>query len=339
MGFKYYVHFLYKRNLESFHVVMPAITATAPGKIILFGEHAVVYGYPAIAVPVSQVRCKCTVHPHIGEDKQIMIEAPDINLFSSFELLDEKHPFVFTINIIAKKFSIKKLPGFRLHLSSTIPVASGMGSSAATSIAIIKAVSSFLGLNLNNEIINNIAFEVEKVQHGTPSGIDNTVITYERPIYFQKNKSLNFLRVGTSLHFIIADSGIKSLTKQVVKEVRSKWLAAKGDIKKIFNQIGNITKEAQQLITDGDLQKIGNAMNCNHLLLKDLGVSCEEIDSLVDASIQAGAIGAKLCGAGKGGNMIALFKENQIQIQNALKKAGAKRIIQTEVKQNENEIY
>ncbi len=166
---------------------MPIVFGKAPGKIILFGEHAVVYGQPAIAIPVHRVSATARIIPNIeGQPGQVHIQAPDIDLNALMAKLDNQHPIAAAVRLVAEKRAHRSLPAFTLQVTSTIPIASGMGSGAAVSVAIIRALSSFLGMRQSNESISQLAFEIEKIHHGTPSGIDNTVVTLGQPVYFEK---------------------------------------------------------------------------------------------------------------------------------------------------------
>ncbi len=205
---------------------MPAISASAPGKIILFGEHAVVYGCRAIAIPVTQVHARAAVFPLVkAEPGTIQIIASDIHLNRYFDQLPEENPIRKAIQLTLAEFHIQRPPAMQVRVSSTIPIAGGMGSGAAVSIAIIRAISTFLGKPLPVEQVSNIAFEVEKLHHGTPSGIDNSVIAHNSPVLFHKNQGVQRFSTGKDLTFLIASSGIRSSTRQVVQAVRDGWQA------------------------------------------------------------------------------------------------------------------
>ncbi|MFQ5615374.1 MAG: mevalonate kinase [Anaerolineales bacterium] len=164
---------------------MQTFTASAPGKIILFGEHAVVYGQPAIAVPVTQVQATATVEPIPGEMLGTgHIIAPQINLDAVMGELPPDNPLVTAIRNLQTALGAGEHLAFRLRIHSTIPVAAGLGSGAAVSAAVIRAFSAFLGRVLPDEDVSVLAYQVEKIHHGTPSGIDNTVVVYARPVYF-----------------------------------------------------------------------------------------------------------------------------------------------------------
>jgi mevalonate kinase len=305
-------------------------TSSAPGKIILFGEHAVVYGRPALAVPVNQVQATATVSENSRGG--IMIEAPNINLSADLLSLPVDHPLVSIINSVFSTLKISNPPACTVYLQSTIPVASGLGSGAAVSVAIIRALSAFLGQPLPDETVNSLAFEAEKLYHGTPSGIDNTVVTYAKPVYFILKKPIKTFHVGAPFSIMIGGTGISAPTKESVGMVRKLWLADKPRWEKVFTRVGEIVWNARQAIERGDIPELGKLMDANHALLQKMTVSCDELDALVEAARKSGALGAKLSGGGRGGNMIALVeKENAPAVARALSSAGAKRTILTQV--------
>jgi len=313
---------------------MPAITCKSPGKTILFGEHAVVYGFPAIAVPIDAVHLKVSI---LGAPDQpagvIRIRNNDTGEDVLLSELPEQNPVKAAILFTAASLNIDRFPAATINISSTIPVASGLGSSAALAVALVRGFSQFLGFNLSNERVNNLAFEVEKIHHGTPSGIDNSVVAFNQPLYFVKGQPLEFLVFKKPLTLVVADSGIRSLTREVVAEVRNRKEQHPDSITPLLSRIGGIAETAKEELREMDLAAIGDLMNENHRLLIELDVSCPELDKLVQAARQAGALGAKLCGSGKGGNMVALAQTGQAEIiRDALKANGALNALITEVK-------
>jgi len=314
---------------------MPAFTARAPGKAILFGEHAVVYGRPAIAVPVTQVYAKVTVIALLAAPEgQILIDAPDIDLQSDLAHLPDTHPLRLLFNTLTKALGIKRIPALRLRISSTIPVAAGLGSGAAVSVASLRALAAFLGRPLDDEQVCDLAFEVEKAYHGNPSGIDNTVITYSRPIYFRRESPFEILNPAQSVTLVIADSGIASPTAAAVAGVRQRWQSDQAHYEALFDRIAEITDSARQTLEHGLPQALGPLMNANHWALQEMDVSSVELDRLIEAALSSGAYGAKLSGAGVGGNVIALAPpERAGEIAAALSQAGAVRTIVTTIQQ------
>ncbi len=173
-------------------------SASAPGKIILFGEHAVVYGRPALAVPVTHVQATATVTAN--SRRGIWIEAPNIELTSELSRLPPDHPLAAVVNTTLTALNISHPPACTVYIQSTIPVASGLGSGAAVSVAVLRALSAYLGRPFSDEQVNRLAYEIEKLHHGTPSGVDNTVITFARPVYFVKGKPIEFFPRRPAVH-------------------------------------------------------------------------------------------------------------------------------------------
>lgn len=313
---------------------MPAVYATAPAKIILFGEHAVVYNRPAIAAPVFKVKAKAVVTPNLSAPSgRVRVEAPAIRLKSDLAALPPTHPLAATINGVLAYLKVKNPPALIVTITSTIPLASGLGSGAAVTVATIRALSAFLGKSLSLEQISALAFEVERIYHGTPSGIDNTVITYARPVYYVRGQPILTLSVPQPFTIVIGDTGVKSPTSQAVSDVRRDWEAEPTRFESLFTAVGSLAEQARRAMEGGEVETLGSMMTTNHRLLVDMGVSSPELDRLVEAAVAAGAAGAKLSGGGRGGNMIALATpETAERIAQALLAAGAVRTIVTEVK-------
>lgn len=312
---------------------MPAFAASAPGKIILFGEHAVVYDRPAIAGPVTQVRAKAVIMPLLsGAQGLVEIDAPDIGLHSALSDLPTDHPFAIAIQAVMEQLGIRRLPALRLQITSTIPIAAGLGSGAAVAAAVARALSAFLGHPLSDEQVSAVAYRVDQKYHGTPSGIDNTVIAYAQPIYFVRNQPFEPLLVGDPFTVVIGNSGVSSPTGVVVGDVRRRWAENPDHYERIFDAIGDIACQAREIIETGPSQNLGPLMTQNQTLLQSLDVSSPQLDRLVEAALQAGALGAKLCGGGRGGNMIALVQpENTHAVEQALRRAGAVHTITTTI--------
>jgi len=312
---------------------MPAYSASAPGKVILFGEHAVVYGRPAIAVPVLQVRAKAivSVDPR-SFPGLVKLQAPDIGLETSLYDLPENHPLAAVLLKAASVMKLSHIPACNIKIISNIPIAGGMGSGAAVSVAILRAFSASLGHPLNDEQVSKISYEVEVLHHGTPSGIDNTVITYAKPVYFVKGSGIDTLRVKQAFTIVIGDTGIQSPTSRVVSDVHKVWESDPAKFEGLFDAVGAIAVAARKSIETGTVNALGSLMNENQAQLCKMGVSSPELDRLIEAARTSGALGAKLSGAGRGGNMIAFVTpEGASKVAAALEHAGAVRTIVTEI--------
>jgi mevalonate kinase len=312
---------------------MPATSASAPGKVILLGEHAVVYGQPAIAVPVTQVSAKAIITPLIQEPPgTIQIEAPAVGLQANLDDLATDNPIAAALAGAFAALGVEQPPAFKLKVISTIPVAAGLGSGAAVSVAIIRAVSGFLGRPLADDKVSEIAYAVEKLHHGTPSGIDNSVVTYAQPVYFIKDRTLKTLKVAAPFILVIGDTGVSSPTRGAVGDLRAAWQADPKTYDTLFAAVGDIAQQARAAIKSGDTGVLGPLMDANHGHLQTMGVSSPALDALVEAARAAGALGAKLSGGGRGGNMIALVDNSTADaVVAALQAAGATNTIVTSV--------
>ncbi len=323
-------------------------TASAPGKIILFGEHAVVYNRPALAVPVTQVHADVEVLDSARAG--IWINAPNVNLHAEVNSLPSNHPIASVINnlftlLSSPQFLFSKTGGRRgidISITSTIPVASGLGSGAAVSVALVRALASHLQHAMTDEEVNAFVYEIEKLHHGTPSGIDNTVITYAKPVYFNKRPpspsgrgaggEVKTFKVGVPFTIVIADTGIAAPTKESVEAVRRLWMNDPSYWESIFDKVGRISFTAKRAIEAGRWDLLGELMDENHILLQKMTVSSKELDTLTNAAREAGALGAKMSGGGRGGNMIALVEQAKAEsVASALISAGAKQTIVTSI--------
>jgi mevalonate kinase len=315
---------------------MPAIYAYAPGKVILTGEHAVVYGQPAIAAPVQEVQARAAIDANPTETSgKIRIVAPDIGLDTWLEDIPDDHPLATVFREVRGELGIEHLPALTLTITSTIPIAAGLGSGAAISVAVGRALSAFLGNPLPEESISRIAFETDRFYHGTPSGIDNTVISHARMVFFTRGKPIEMLSNAKAFKLVIADSGQKSLTGEVVHSLRMRVEIDPERYQPILERIGSLSLSARKALEHGDHARLGTLLSNNHFLLQQLDVSCANLDLLVKIAMDAGALGAKLSGAGCGGNMIALVNPDDAErIAAALLSAGAVNTIITTVPQS-----
>jgi mevalonate kinase len=178
-----------------------------------------------------------------------------------------------------------------------------------------------------------LVYEVEKYHHGTPSGIDNTVVCYERPVYFVKGHPPEPFTIGRPFHLLIGDTGIPSPTRETVGAVRAAWQVDPTHYEALFERVGSISEKARQAIAQGRVNELGPLMDKNQRLLEEMGVSSPELERLIRAAREAGADGAKLSGGGGGGNMIALAAPSCLDtVGQALRAAGAVRVLQTEIR-------
>ncbi|MGD9100999.1 MAG: mevalonate kinase [Anaerolineae bacterium] len=304
-------------------------SAAAPGKVILFGEHAVVYGQPAIAAPVHQVRATASVEPG-APGSGLTLAAVDLDQVVALTQAPQDDPLAAMARLTLAHLGTSP-PDATLTIHSTIPIASGMGSGTAVSTAIVRALAACLGRQLATETVSALVYEVEKLHHGTPSGIDNTVVAYGMPVYFVRGGAIETFGVGAALHLLIGDTGVASSTRVAVGDVRRAWEGDRPSYERLFAQVGEVVGRARDLIeAGGEAVRLGALMDCNHELLRLMDVSSPELEQLVTAARAAGALGAKLSGAGRGGNMIALVEPgDEARVAEALHQAGAVRVIET----------
>ncbi len=281
------------------------------GKTILFGEHFVVYGIPAIA---SQIDRKTTAAIEEYDDGVVVSTLGlEKNSLDNEKLKGLKE----SLNIILKELELED-KSFHLKIDSDIEVGSGMGSSAALAVGTVRALNEKYSLGLNDEKINKVAHESEKHFHGTPSGIDDTVATFGGLVWFQKNleggpNTIEQFSLKQPLKIVIGCTGKKGNTGELVAGVREKKEANPEEYEKIFKEAEELVKNAKKALQDGNNEEIGKLMNQNHDLLVKIGVSTDELEELCSTALEKGAKGAKLTGAGGGGCMIALTPTDEIQ--------------------------
>jgi mevalonate kinase len=305
-------------------------TASAPGKIILMGEHAVVYGRPAMAAPVHQVQATATLT--VDDDAaELWIDAADVNQRFTLSAAPTAHPLALALRLAVTAVQ-RPAPGGELRVRSTIPVAGGMGSGAAVSTAIVRAVAAWAGLALPPAAVSALAYEVERLHHGTPSGIDNTVIAYAQPVWFVKGQPPQPFAIPHPFWLVIASTGIASPTHETVGDVRRGWQADPALFEGLFEQVAGLVNAGRAAMLAGDWSSLGARMTANHAILRQMGVSAPILDRLVAAANAAGAYGAKLSGGGRGGNVIALVERSTAAaVGQAMHGAGATAVIITPI--------
>lgn len=308
------------------------VTATVPGKIILFGEHAVVYQRPAIAVPVTGIGATVTATA-LPAGEPARITARDVGIDCPLNEMPADHPLALAVASTLDQLGLNHLTAVCLDVTSTIPIAAGLGSGAAVSAAIARALSAYCGIPLTDAQVSAVAYRVDQKHHGTPSGIDNTVIAYAQPIWFVRGQGFERLTVAEPFIIVLGDSGVSSPTGAVVGDLRKRRDADPDHYERIFDQVGTIAAQARASIEQGPSSALGPLMTQNHALLQTLDVSSPKLDRLVQAALDAGALGAKMCGGGRGGNMIALVTGQTIpSVVDALHAAGATGTIVTTIR-------
>ncbi len=295
------------------------------GKVILFGEHAVVYGSNAIAAPIPYA-IKSKVEPS-QNGTRIVIPRWGVE-FDLFKKTKDTNSLIQSAELIITKLGLDKTP-LQILVFPGIPRAMGLGGSAALAVSIIRALSHFASKNLSDEQINEIAYESEKLVHGTPSGIDNTMATYGKLIRYKKDAQpkTQLIDLKNPLPIVIGLSGTEGLTLKMVRMVREGWLKNRNHYDTIFNQINQISLEAIEAFENYDLEKLGYLMNLNHGFLNALQVSTQELEEMIAIARRNGALGAKLTGGGGGGAMIALCPDHRNEVVQSLNNSGYHTIV------------
>ena len=306
----------------------------AYGKLILFGEHFVVYKVPALvgavaaytdcAIEVSDVDEKDADNEKETGVVEIVDNRPAVPNYKTKKAEEGKK----AIDLVLNHFKIfGKGKKAKLTFGGNLCCASGIGASAAQVVALARAVKETMPefANLTDDEINAAGYEGEKGYHGTPSGIDNTAATFGGLLKFQRTDGEPIFEkksIKEPIRIVYASTGITSSTTQVVGDVRAKKEADEAWFDDLLKKYVALAEKGEKAIEDSDMEKLGELLNENHKLLQDLTVSCKELDDLVDAARKAGAIGAKMSGTGRGGLMLALTptEESQNAVAEALEK-------------------
>lgn len=317
---------------------MRSVSAHASAKLIIAGEHSVVYRRPALAVPVPDVRVTVSITagmPHTG----CVIHMPDIH--RSGRLGTDDDPLLALLADILHAWELA-VPDLIITVQSDIPIASGMGSGAAVATALVRACAIWYDQHPTREQVAALVFRSEQRLHGTPSGIDNTVIAYDQPIRFCRQAPaadgsprpalITPLPIGAPVHLLIADTGVRSPTHLAVAGVRTRRDADTAHYEALFDAIAACTAVAADALARGDAALLGMAARQNHTLLQEIGVSSSHIDALVHAAEHAGAYGAKISGAGAGGVIYAVIDPALREpVTAALRRAGATAVLATSI--------
>jgi mevalonate kinase len=292
------------------------------GKVILFNEHFVVYGIPSIVSAIAQTTI-ATVERFEGKGWRLEDLRPATRKYKE-EKIGQQGGSVDRI-LKAAEVELSRNP-IKITLKGDLVAASGIGASAASCVAIARAVSDEFGLHLSDERINDIAFEGELAYHGTPSGVDNTAATYGGLIWFIRNKPnvIERIELKEPVEIVMGNTGKIADTMSVVNGVRERKEKYPEKYDKIFKEAKKLAHGAREALENFDLERVGKLMDDNHRLLQSIEVSCEELDFLVKLARDHGAIGAKLTGGGCGGNMVALTpgKDLQEKVAMAIEREG-----------------
>jgi len=295
---------------------------SASGKVILLGEHAVVYGKHALALPIADA----VTADIVEDDPEPIISIPEWAVKQKIATTDHTG-ITAVVTLIRKELGIAD-SHYSVHLHSRLPRAMGLGSSAAFAVAIARAFDAKLDLGLDEATINSVAFECEKLAHGTPSGIDNTVATYGEAMLFRNDGALELQRLATAEPppIVIACSSQSGLTKDQVANVRTRRDQCPAHYDALFNEIDALSQAGAEALISGDYAELGLLMNICHGLLNAIGVSTAELENMVSLARAAGAAGAKVTGAGGGGSIVALCPGSVAEVSDVFESAGFKTI-------------
>ncbi|MCP4761875.1 MAG: mevalonate kinase [archaeon] len=310
---------------------MSELKVLAPGKCILFGEHAVVYNHPAISMGID-LYSECS----IKNNKKNMINLKLPNYSKNFEFhniddLNQNIPKNFLqFGLGLKNFSHLynlDINNIEIELRSSFWPGSGLGSSASIAVSFISALANYYEIGINRKEINDFAFNLEKVVHGTPSGIDNITSTYGNLLLYQ-NGDFEKIIIPNDFEILITYSGTPHNTKKAIEQVREKKERSSELVFNIFSDIEKITLKAKNEFIKGNLEKIGILMNENQNFLSKLGLSNDNINKITEIARLNGAFGSKLTGAGIGGCVISLGEKKNLNIiSDLLKKLGYESIL------------
>lgn len=293
----------------------------ATGKIILIGEHSVVYGKKAIAFPFAGVG----IHTTVQKKPTIHIQSKYFSgTLDEMKQIASMHNLVLLIEVLQKDLA---LPNFNLSIQSSIPSERGMGSSAAVAVSIVRAIFDWQNLALDNKTLLKYVDYSEQIAHDNPSGIDAAATSGTQPILFEKGQPFEAFPLNVDAYLLVADTGIKGQTRQAVKDVATLVNQKGQNVQAIIDQLGDLTLEAKTAIIQNQAKRLGQIMTASHHLLQKLTVSNQTLDEAVEIALDNHALGAKLTGGGRGGCLIVLAKDlqNAKQIQEKLISYGMKR--------------
>jgi mevalonate kinase len=315
--------------------------ASAPAKVILFGEHFVVYGSPAILAAINK-RISVNARTIIHDENKIVIRS-DIGVageynnnngkFNALEggskaklVLDPLYGAIRQVLLMRNNKKQKNNVGIEIGISSRVPPGIGLGSSAASCVATVAAVDSLFQENPSRQKVCELAIESERLIHKRTSGADCYVSTFGGLMqYYGKSKSFkNIETKGQSLCLVVANTGINHSTSDLVAGVKKFRDRNRILFKTLLNYASDICLQACAAIELGKYDKIGELMNENQIILQQLGISHHKVRDIIDICRKAGAIGAKITGAGGGGAVIALAasKQESTKIASRIRAAG-----------------
>jgi len=273
------------------------------GKVILLGEHSVVHGSAAIAIGIDR-----------GISAVARVAAEDLLSVSPWDV--RIRPRKNGVRPLERAFAIalatySDRPPLQIDAQVDLPSGAGLGCSAALGVAVFDALDQALGVNRSREDLGSLALRWEEVFHGTPSGIDNMAAALGGMLHYQKGAALKRLRVSQPFAVVIADSGERSETKEMVALVACQLASSPARVRKKFDDVSELVREAEQTLSKGDMSTLGRLLDSNHEILSSLHLSTPKIEELIRLARAQGALGAKVTGAGGGGCIVALAEDDE----------------------------
>lgn len=299
------------------------VKASAPGKVILFGEHAVVYGKPAIAVAVDK---RAVIKISENQEDNIKVYINNLNISAT---LDQKNNQIIMENgksgilkyVLEALKMVHDASPVTIEIDLDIPIGAGFGSSAAVTVATLAAASRYNHRKLSRKEIARKAYKVELNVQNSASPLDTTISTYGGAVYLSPNaEAIRKLELNWNYPLVIGFTPRKENTGKLVEKVRLRKEAYPDIINPLLDAMGILTETALKSIIKKKYSDLGELMNINHGFLDCLGVNTRELSNMVYTARKTGALGAKITGAGGGGSIVALCPENHLKILKALKK-------------------
>ncbi|MXZ41048.1 MAG: mevalonate kinase [Caldilineaceae bacterium SB0666_bin_21] len=298
--------------------------ASAPGKAILTGEHSVVYGHGAIAMPVVRRRLHAYLHaasPGYGT----VIASEQMQAVARPGRTPNPMPALTrTLQSVLDLAGQAGGPDWMIYLRGNIPVAGGMGSSAAAACALVRAAGDALSLSMSKDEVNRIVLDSEVLQHGNPSGVDTAVVVWEQPVWFERTTGPNRMQTKAEATFLLADTGVRASTAEAVAGVAARRHANVADYDRWLGDMGSVSLAVKDALMADNMDVLPDLLNCNQEYLRRIGVSHPACERLIKAALACGASAAKVSGAGLGGLVLVLCgRDQQAELASRLEQAGA----------------